>query len=76
MPRSSSSALLGTASLDGLEPATNITPPRCSRRSKPHAADKRKDVERADRALSDAFVAYVDDLRQDPGVGITYVDPR
>ena len=40
------------------------------------AKNKRKDIERADEALSDAFVAYVDDLRQDPGVGITWVDPQ
>jgi L,D-transpeptidase YcbB len=66
--------LLGTASFDGLDP------------DKYHAASlqqaieaarsgKRKDVAAADRALSAAFVSYVDDLRQDPGVGITYVDP-
>jgi murein L,D-transpeptidase YcbB/YkuD len=65
--------LLSSANLDGLDP------------SKYHVAElqqavnaarggKRKKVEEADRMLSDAFVAYVDDLRQDPGVGITYVD--
>jgi len=35
-----------------------------------------REVERADEALSEAFAAYVDDLRQDPGVGITWVDPQ
>jgi murein L,D-transpeptidase YcbB/YkuD len=35
-----------------------------------------KAVQRADIMLSQAFTAYVDDLRQDPGVGITYVDPQ
>ena len=35
-----------------------------------------KAVQRADIMLSQAFVAYVDDLRRDPGVGITYVDPQ
>ncbi|MEA3057945.1 MAG: L,D-transpeptidase YcbB [Sphingomonadales bacterium] len=66
-------ALLSTASLDGLEP------------DKYHAAalqqaiaaargGKRKDVDAADRALSDAFVAYVSDLRHDPNLGIMYVD--
>jgi len=66
-------SLLGTASLDGLDP------------DKYHVAElqqalerardgKKKDVEFADRQLSDAFVAYVEDLRSDPGVGITYVD--
>jgi L,D-transpeptidase YcbB len=65
--------LLGTASLDGLDP------------DKYHAAalqqaiaaargGKPKDVAAVDRALSAAFVSYVDDLRQDPGIGITYVD--
>ena len=67
-------ALLSGASLDGLDP------------DKYHAAalqqlleaaksGKRKEVAAADRALSAAFVAYVEDLRHDPGVGITYVDP-
>src|SRR5439155_18898550 len=66
-------SLLGTASLDGLDP------------DKYHAASlqqaleaarggKRKEVEAADRALSEAFVAYVSDLRRDPGLGIIYVD--
>jgi L,D-transpeptidase YcbB len=65
--------LLSTASLDGLDPG------------KYHVAElqqaiaaaktgKRKRVEEADRMLSQAFTAYVADLRQDPGVGITYVD--
>jgi murein L,D-transpeptidase YcbB/YkuD len=66
-------SLLGTASLDGLYP------------DKYHVADlqqtlekardgKRKDVERADKQLSEAFVAYVSDLRRDPNIGIIYVD--
>ena len=65
--------LLSTANLDGLDP------------SKYHVAElqaaieaakggKRKRVEAADRMLSEAFAAYVADLRQDPGSGITYVD--
>jgi murein L,D-transpeptidase YcbB/YkuD len=37
---------------------------------------RRKAIERADRLLSQAFVDYVRDLRQDPGVGVTYVDPQ
>jgi L,D-transpeptidase YcbB len=67
-------SLLSTASIDGLQP------------DKYHVASlqgaledarrgKRKLVENADRELSQAFVDYVRDLRQDPGVGITYVDP-
>jgi murein L,D-transpeptidase YcbB/YkuD len=65
--------LLSTARLDGLDPA------------KYHVAElqqgvaeartgKKKHVIEADRALSEAFVSYVTDLRQDPGVGINYVD--
>lgn len=67
-------ALLGSANLDGLDPG------------KYHAAalqqaieaarrGKRKDIARADQQLSQAFVDYVRDLKQDPGDGITYVDP-
>jgi murein L,D-transpeptidase YcbB/YkuD len=66
-------SLLSSANLDGLDPA------------KYHVAElqqavaaartgKKKHVIEADRALSEAFVSYVADLRQDPGVGITYVD--
>src|SRR5206468_174869 len=33
-------------------------------------------VQRADAALSSAFVAYVRDLKHDPAVGIIYVDPE
>jgi murein L,D-transpeptidase YcbB/YkuD len=65
--------LLSTAQIDGLNP------------EKYHVAalqqavadartGKKKHVAEADRALSEAFVAYVADLRQDPGVGINYVD--
>ena len=35
---------------------------------------KPKAIERADRLLSEAFVAYVRDLRRDPDVGVIYVD--
>jgi murein L,D-transpeptidase YcbB/YkuD len=67
-------SLLSTASIDGLNPdryqvATLQAALQDAR------SGKRKAVEKADRALSDAFLAYVRDLRQDPGVGITYVDP-
>ena len=68
-------SLLSTASVDGLSP------------DRYHAAalqaavtsaqgGKKKAVERADQQLSQAFVDYVHDLRQDPGVGITYVDAQ
>jgi murein L,D-transpeptidase YcbB/YkuD len=66
-------SLLGTSSLDGLDP------------DKYHVAElqkalqsawggKRKLVAQADQQLSDAFVAYVRDLKRDPGLGIIYVD--
>ena len=44
--------------------------PRFSRRWTRRAAGKRKDIERADRMLSEAFVAYVARPEQDPGLGI------
>jgi len=67
-------SLLASASVDGLDP------------NRYHAVElrqalvaaqngKRKDIERADVALSQAFAAYVWDLARDPGVGVTYVDP-
>ncbi|MFL6722322.1 MAG: L,D-transpeptidase family protein [Sphingomonas sp.] len=65
--------LLSTASIDGLDPA------RFQVAALQQALDaaktgKRKRVEEADQLLSVAFVSYVDALKQDPGVGITYVD--
>jgi len=69
-------SLLSTASIDGLnpgkyQPAVLETELQVALRK-----HKPKDVARADQALSQAFVAYVDDMHQDPGVGITYVDPQ
>jgi L,D-transpeptidase YcbB len=67
-------ALLSTASLDGLNPdryqVAALQSAYASARNGKH-----KDVERADQMLSSAFATYVADMRQDPGVGITYVDP-
>ena len=68
-------ALLATASVDGLKPdqyhaAALQTVIGAARGGKP------KDVLKADKALSQAFVAYVRDMAQDPGVGVTYVDPQ
>jgi murein L,D-transpeptidase YcbB/YkuD len=68
-------SLLSTANLDGLYP------------DKYHVADlqkaidaarsgKKKQIEQAERELSDAFVTYVDDLVRDPNIGIIYVDPE
>jgi murein L,D-transpeptidase YcbB/YkuD len=69
-------ALLTSASVDGLNPQKYYTPDLQAALEKAHAKNKPKYIDRADEALSQAFVAYVDDLRQDPGVGITWVDPQ
>jgi murein L,D-transpeptidase YcbB/YkuD len=66
-------AVLGSANIDGIDPAHYDLP--ALQQALDAARDgKRKHVEAADLALSNAFVAYVQALRQDPGVGITYVD--
>lgn len=66
--------LLSTANLDGLNPA-RYQLAELQQAIEAARAGKRKRLEEADRQLSAAFVAYVADLRQDPGVGVTYVDP-
>jgi murein L,D-transpeptidase YcbB/YkuD len=67
-------SLLSTASLDGLDPdryhVASLQAALESARS-----GKRKEIGRADEQLSEAFVAYVRDMRRDPGIGILYVDP-
>jgi L,D-transpeptidase YcbB len=66
--------LLGSTSVDGLDPARYDLP--ALQQAFDLARDgKRKHVEAADQLLSSAFVAYVQELRRDPGLGITYVDP-
>ncbi|HSQ98301.1 MAG TPA: L,D-transpeptidase family protein [Sphingomicrobium sp.] len=69
-------SLLSTASLDGLSPDKYHPAELEAQLQAARTRQKRKDIERADEALSEAFVAYIDDLRRDPGVGITYVDPQ
>ena len=66
-------SLLATSNLDGLNPQAYSLNELEKALQAAHSG-KRKYVERADEALSNAFVAYVQALRQDPGVGITYVD--
>ena len=67
--------LLNTADIDGLSAGKYYTPALQAAVFK--ASDgKKKDVLRADQMLSEAFAAYVADLRRDPGVGITYVDAQ
>jgi murein L,D-transpeptidase YcbB/YkuD len=67
-------SLLGTASLDGLYPGKYHVAELQQALEKARGG-KRKDVERADQQLSEAFVAYAGDLQHDPGAGISYVDP-
>jgi L,D-transpeptidase YcbB len=67
-------ALLSTASLDGLNPDRYQTA-ALQQSLQLARSGKRKAVSRADQQLSEAFVAYVRDLRRDPGLGILYVDP-
>jgi murein L,D-transpeptidase YcbB/YkuD len=65
--------LLASARLDGLDPEKYHAVELQQKVALARSA-KKKQLAEADRALSEAFVAYVADLRQDPGVGITYVD--
>jgi L,D-transpeptidase YcbB len=67
--------LLDNAAEDGLDPQ-KYQVPAIRAAIATAASGKRKDVLRADKAISEAYAAYVADLRRDPGVGITYVDPQ
>ncbi|MEA3081988.1 MAG: L,D-transpeptidase YcbB [Sphingomonadales bacterium] len=66
-------SLLSSARLDGLDPekyhVSELQQAVAAARN-----GKKKRVTEADHALSEAFAGYVADLRQDPGVGINYVD--
>jgi murein L,D-transpeptidase YcbB/YkuD len=68
-------SLLSSASVDGLNPQKYYTAELQAAVQRAEAKNKRKDIEFADEQLSQAFVSYVEDLRTDPGVGITWVDP-
>ena len=67
-------ALLSTASLDGLN-ADRYQTAALQQALQSARGGKRKAVERAELQLSQAFAAYVRDLKHDPGLGILYVDP-
>jgi L,D-transpeptidase YcbB len=67
-------SLLESANIDGLDPQKYHVD-QLKQAIEAAKTGKLKRVQEADRMLSAAFVAYVEDLRQDPGVGITYVDP-
>ncbi|MFL6764391.1 MAG: L,D-transpeptidase family protein [Sphingomicrobium sp.] len=66
-------SLLDSASFDGLEP-NHYHVAELRQALDAARSGKRKRIKEADEQLSAAFVSYVDDLRQDPGVSITYVD--
>jgi murein L,D-transpeptidase YcbB/YkuD len=68
-------ALLDSASEDGLDP-TKYDVAQIREALDAARSGKRKLVLRADKLLSEAFADYVRDLRQDSGVGITYVDAQ
>ncbi|MEO6225762.1 MAG: L,D-transpeptidase family protein [Sphingomicrobium sp.] len=65
--------LLSGAGLDGINPA-RYQPLALQQALATARSGKRKDLERADQILSQAFAVYVSDMMRDPGVGITYVD--
>ena len=67
--------LLTSAELDGLSPGYYGVDALQKALAQASSGD-RKAVARADAMLSQAFVAYVDDLRRDPGLGILYVDAQ
>jgi murein L,D-transpeptidase YcbB/YkuD len=79
-PRSGAAAqqlvqLLGTAQADHLNPKRYNVRALQSAVSAAMGGNPAA-VQRADAALSNAFVTYVRDLKHDPGVGIIYVDPE
>ena len=67
--------LLSSADLDGLY-TDKYHVPALQEALAAARSGKRKDVETAERELSDAFVAYVGDVTRDPNIGIIYVDPQ
>ncbi len=67
--------LLNSAGTDGLDPQ-RYGASRLELALREAAGGNRKAVQRADAMLSQAFAAYVADLRQDPGLGVIYVDPQ
>lgn len=78
-------ALLESARVDGLDPNAYgldaIHRALAEARAMPAGRDQRRRdnraaILRADRLLSQAFLAYVGDLRRDPGLGVTYVEPQ
>ena len=66
--------LLQTAGADGLDPS-KYDDKRISKALRKAWGGDPKAVARADRMLSEAFVAYVNDLKRVPTPGMTFVDP-
>src|SRR5205085_4615308 len=66
---------LSNARFDGLDPARYHVSELNAALLKASRGD-RKAIDRADRQLSEAFAAYVADLRRDPGIGVMSVDPQ
>jgi len=67
--------LLKNAKTDGLDPE-RYGLDTLQKELADAASGKRKAVGRADIVFSQAFAAYVRDLRQQPDIGIIYVDPQ
>src|SRR3954471_20500404 len=65
--------LLSSANLDGLD-SSRYRVAELQAAIEAAKRDKRKRVTGADRMLSEAFAAYVADLKQGPDAGITFVD--
>jgi murein L,D-transpeptidase YcbB/YkuD len=65
--------LLSTSSFDGLDPGRYPVASLQAAVQSASSGDK-KAVRNADQQLSEAFAAYVRDLRHDPDIGILYVD--
>ena len=65
---------LSNASFDGLDP-DRYQVSALSHALRQASRGDRRAIERADRQLSDAYVAYLGDLRRDPG-GVMYVDAQ
>jgi murein L,D-transpeptidase YcbB/YkuD len=72
---------LSSANLDGLYPDKYhvVALQQALEAARHPNSAKRKpgdEIDRAERELSDAFVAYVDDLMRDPNIGVIYVDAQ
>lgn len=69
--------LLASSTLDGLYPDKyHVDALRQAIDAARGPKAKKKQIDAAERQLSDAFVAYVGDLMRDPNIGIIYVDPQ